>query len=84
MCRHMAVAETESKWVRQLVLTYESILDTGEPTSHQVLNWHGRIQNILAIHEYENTDWFFNMVLCVFMVKIVFNLDEPVKSQVDG
>ena len=33
------------------------------------LNRHGRIQNILATHEYENTDWFFNMVLCVFMVK---------------
>ena len=33
------------------------------------LNRHGRIQNILATHGYENTDWFFNMVLCVFMVK---------------
>jgi len=28
-----------------------------------------KIQNILATHGYENTDWFFNMVLCVFMVK---------------
>jgi len=35
------------------------------------LNRHGRIQNILATHGYENTDWFFNMVLCVFMVKII-------------
>ena len=34
-----------------------------------VLNRHGRIQNILATHGYENTDWFFNMVLCVFMLK---------------
>ncbi|GEM_PF-5000717 len=25
-----------------------------------------RRQDILATHEYENTDWFFNMVLCVF------------------
>ena len=33
------------------------------------LNRHGRIQNILATHGYENTDWFFNMVLCAFMVK---------------
>ena len=32
------------------------------------LNRHGRIQNILATHGYENTDWSFNMVLCVFMV----------------
>jgi len=28
-----------------------------------------RRQDILATHGYENTDWFFNMVLCVFMVK---------------
>ena len=34
-----------------------------------LLNRHGRIQNILATHGYENTDWFFNMVLCVFMIK---------------
>jgi len=34
-----------------------------------LLNRHGRIQNILATHGYENTYWFFNMVLCVFMVK---------------
>ena len=33
------------------------------------LNRHGRIQNILATHGYENTDWFFKIVLCVFMVK---------------
>jgi len=36
------------------------------------LNRHGRIQNILATHEYEKTDWFFNMVLYVFMVKSAF------------
>jgi len=35
-----------------------------------MLNRHGRIQNILATHGYENTDWFFNMVLCVFMVNV--------------
>ena len=34
-----------------------------------MLNRHGRIQNILATHGYENTDCFFNMVLCVFMLK---------------
>jgi len=28
-----------------------------------------RRQDILATHGYENTDWFFDMVLCVFMVK---------------
>ena len=28
-----------------------------------------RRQDTLATHGYENTDWFFNMVLCVFMVK---------------
>jgi len=28
-----------------------------------------RRQDILATHGYENTDWLFNMVLCVFMVK---------------
>jgi len=28
-----------------------------------------RRQDILATHGYENTDWFFNMVLCVFTVK---------------
>jgi len=33
---------------------------------------HGQIQNILATHGYENTDGFFNMVLCVFMVKRTF------------
>ncbi len=38
------------------------------------LNRHGRIQNILATHEHENTDWFFNMVLCVFMVKAILTL----------
>jgi len=27
-----------------------------------------RRQDILATHGYENTDWFFSMVLCVFMV----------------
>ena len=42
----------------------------------QKLNRHGRIQNILATHGYENTDWFFNMVLCVFMVKAKTNLSE--------
>ena len=35
------------------------------------LNRHGRIQDIMATHGYENTDWFFNMVLCVFMVKVM-------------
>ena len=34
------------------------------------LNWYGRIQNILATYGYEKTDWFFNMVLYVFMVKV--------------
>jgi len=29
-----------------------------------------RRQDILATHGYENTDWFFNMVLCVFMVNV--------------
>ncbi|MCD6467973.1 MAG: hypothetical protein J7L32_01495, partial [Thermoplasmata archaeon] len=28
-----------------------------------------RKQDILVTHGYENTDWFFNMILCVFMVK---------------
>jgi len=36
---------------------------------HVNLNRHGRIQNILATHGYENTDWLFKMLLCVFMVK---------------
>jgi len=34
-----------------------------------MVNRHGRIQNGLATHGYENTAWFFNMVLCVFIVK---------------
>ena len=40
-------------------------------SSDIALNRHGRIQNILATHGYKNTDWFFNMVLCVFMVKVI-------------
>ncbi|MCD6261459.1 MAG: hypothetical protein J7J52_00350, partial [Deltaproteobacteria bacterium] len=31
-------------------------------------NRHGRIQNILATHGYENTAWFSSTVLCVFTV----------------
>ncbi|RLB92809.1 MAG: hypothetical protein DRH50_09035 [Deltaproteobacteria bacterium] len=43
-----------------------------------VLNRHGRIQNILATHGYENTDWFFNMFFCVFMVKVnYFQKSQP-------
>ena len=37
-----------------------------------------RRQDILATHGYENTDWFFNMVLYVFMVNHVFiQLSDP-------
>ena len=38
------------------------------------INQHGQIQNILAAHGYENTDWFFNMVLCVFIVKTNYSI----------
>ena len=41
------------------------------------LNLHGRIQNILAAHLYENTDRFFNRALRVFTVRF-----EPDPSQV--
>jgi len=63
------------------VLTYEGAEWEGEEIkpgawgrdveSEDRLNRHGRIQNILATHEYENTDWFFYMVLYVFMVKTI-------------
>ena len=46
-----------------------------------VVNRHGRIQNILATHEYEITDWFFNMVLCVFMVKDSLIVEIPATFQ---
>ncbi len=54
----------------ELLLTKHSqYMETFYNTIKVILNRHGRIQNILATHGYENTDWFFNMVLCVFMVK---------------
>jgi len=46
-------------------------------------NRHGRIQNILDTHGYENADRFFSTVLYVFMIKLIKNqvLVKPVTKR---
>ncbi len=36
------------------------------------LNWHGRIQDIMATYGYEDTTWFFSTVLCFFTANAGF------------